>query len=281
MMSVQEALSRHLTSTRPSEAAAVLETLPDRVVAATLADMDVRVAATVLARMAPHRAVEVLELQRETFAPVVEALGVGIAATLLRRVEPESRQRLLDSLEPGVGEPLRHLLNFPDHTAGALMDPQVLALPEDMEIREAVAQIRKHPDHVRYALYVVDRQQRLVGTISIRELFLANPKKLLGTVATTHVLSIRADLDHRSVVEHPAWNEAPSLPVVDASGVYVGAIRYRMWRRVVAQLATRGDDTTRTVEALGDLFWAGIVSMVGAVTQAAVRPIPSGLHDSR
>ncbi len=281
MMSVQQALSRHLTSTRPGEAAAVLDTLPDPVVAATLADMDVPLAATVLARMAPHRAVKVLELQSESFAPVVESLGVGIAATLLRRVDSKARKRLLDSLQPGVGEPLRHLLDFPDHTAGAIMDPQVLALPEDMKIRDAVAQIRRHPDHVRYALYVVDRLHRLVGTISIRELLLANPKDVLGSVATANVLSIRADLDHRSVVEHPAWNEAPSLPVVDAAGIYVGAIRYRMWRRVVAQLATRGDETTRTVEALGDLFWAGIVSVVGAVTQAAVRPIPSGLHDRR
>ena len=212
-------------------------------------------------------------LDRDRAAGIVRELGVDSGVILLRRMESEARDKLVDSLEPELARSLRSLLRYPEDTAGALMDPEVLALPGDLSIRAALGHLRGHPENVRYNLYVIDREQRLSGVLNLRELLLARPKDLLREIAHPKVHSIQARAGRSEVLAHPAWNHARSVPVIDGKGVYLGAVRYQTLRRLENELREGGPaHSATTVEALGDLFSAGIGGVVVALGTSASRP---------
>ena len=221
-----------------------------------------------LRHAAPHRTASILtKLKPERAGPIVAELEQDMAASVLRRIDEAARQELLAALAPGPARSLKSLLRFPEGTAGALMDPNVLALPGDLTADDAHAHIRESPENVRYNLYVVDREQVLIGVLNLRELLLARRKDLLRSIAHPEVLSIRADADRHVILDHPAWNEARSVPVVDEHGLYLGAVRYQTMRRLEEELrAGDGDGGVSTVDALGDLFSTGVVGVFGALT---------------
>ena len=78
--------------------------------------------------------------------------------------------------------------------------------------------------------------------------------------------------DRTAVLKHPAWKEAHSLPVVDGSGTYLGAIRYRTWRLLEEEASrARARRDATTADALGDLLATGVAGVVGGLTDLASR----------
>ena len=253
--------------------------MPDGEALEVLAAAPAPVAAEAVRHMAPDRAASMLAgLERDLAVPVIERLNPDRAANILRRVEEETREALVGSLAAGSSRAVRTLLSFPEGTAGSLMNPTVLALPEDISAEEALAHMRKAPENVRYNLYVVDREQVLVGVLNLRELLLAGRKDLLRSIAHRDVRSISAKAGRHTILTHPAWRDARSVPVVDQRGVYLGAVRYQTMRRLEEELrGAEPESSAPTVEALGDLFSTGIASVFGALAASAVRPFPGGV----
>lgn len=256
---LERRLARRLLEGHPEDAARALETLSDEQSLALLSGLAPEAVVAILPRIASHRAAHLLAgLPRDTVAPVVTGLGLEPAAHMLRRLDPPACETVLASLDERTAHPLRTLLSFAEGSAGSIMDPFVLALPGDTTVKQAEKLIRESPERVRYNLYVVDRDHRLTGVLTLRDLLLADDADRLGDIANRDVRSIVAEADRRAVLVHPAWRVAHSLPVVDESGVYLGAVRYRTLRRLEEEFRKRSAGQVTTGEALGELFWAGL-----------------------
>jgi magnesium transporter len=268
-MSLESRLEQELVRAHPDRAAAVLDRVPSGDSARVLAGVPAGQAAAVIARMAPHLGATALEqLRPERAAEVVALLDLNVASRLWRRFSDDRRAALMDILPSRVAAALRALLQFPEKTAGALMDPGVLALPGDLTAREALARVREVPEQVRYNLYVVDRDQVLVGVLNLRELLLARPQACLTDVMTRDPVRLVAQADQLVVVSHPVWKDVRAIPVVDDQGCYLGAVRYRTLRQIEEELfGARGEDGDAS-EALGQLFAAGAAGLLDALTGA-------------
>jgi len=264
-LSLRTRLADLLAREHPEEAAAELERLPVERVARFVARQPAERVGALLRRMDPRFAALVAEqLGAAVMVSAVDTLDLDVAARLLRRLEEPVRQAVL-AADPQRGEALRRLLSFPEHTAGALLDPAVLALAQDLSSRDALARIREDPEHARYNLYVVDRDGLLVGALNLRELLLARPRATLSELMVRDPQCIRADADRLAIVSHPGWHEVHALPVVDAAGVYLGAIRYRTLRALEDQLRPDAANDARTAEALGELFSTAAAGLLEAV----------------
>lgn len=272
-MSLRRDLAIDLVEKHPDEAAVILESLDATSAAGFLAGLPVETAAQVLRRITAHPAAALLErLPPERAAAIGDRLPVDVASTYLRHLPAAARQRIIALLEPARARSLSTLLRFPDDTAGALMDPEVLALPLDLTVREAVERVRASARHARYNVYVVDRDDRLVGALNLRELLLAKPRNPITGIMHGEVMQIAAETDWRGVVAHPGWREVHSLPVVDRGGTYLGAIRYRTLRRLEARMHEQRPESDLTARALGELFWTGVSGVVGALAGGSSAP---------
>lgn len=268
-MEIVSTLAEALVQAHPAEAAAVLEDLEPKASASLLAGAAPENVAGILEHISPFAASEiVMALGPDRAARPLRGLGADLAAALLRRIPSDRRESLLHALDDEVQRPIRLLLRYPDATAGSRMDPDVMALPQDLRCDTALSRLRRAPERVIYNLYVLDRGRLLVGVLNLRELLLARPDAPLNSVMNSDVQSLRADSDLHRILNHPGWREVHSLPVVDEAGRFLGALRYRSLRRIEEEL--RGLNSAAagpaTAEALGDLFWTGVAGLIEAVS---------------
>lgn len=271
-MTLVSRLGEELMRNHPERAAAVLERLGSTESIRTLSKGDPREASAVLRRMVLPMAVAVLEgLGLDRAIEVVKALELDIASRLIRPLAEPRRIAILERLPPKEMRALGALLRFRENTAGSLMDPNVMALPEDLTAREALARVREEPDSARYNLYVTDREQKLVGAMNLRELFLARPQTRLCDLMVRDPQCLDANDDRAAVIAHPGWKEVHSLPVVDSRRCYLGAVRYRTLRGLEQALLGAKQEDGNASEALGELFAAGASGLLDALSGAAAQ----------
>lgn len=279
-MSLENRFAQYVLEHHPGEAVASLERLDQAEVVDRLSRGPVEGAATILRRLSPQYACAVLGgVDPQRAARMLESLPNDVAARVIRRAEDDVRDAILELLGSRTAQLLRAVLEFPEGSAGALMDPEILALPRELSAREALARIRKTPDTVRYNVYVVDQDQRLVGALNLRELLCARARSLLSELMVREPHRLQARADRQSVVSHPGWQEVHALPVVDESNVYLGAIRYRVLRRLERDMLDRQGGDIDTGSALGQVIAVGAMGVIDALAGSAP-PRIDGRKDS-
>jgi magnesium transporter len=273
-MSIDLEVARRFIEDHPAEAAATLEQVSFGDAAALLAELDPSLASRAVGRFSASLAVEcLLEMPQENVTSLLERLPLDVAARMLRRADAHTREVWLEALSGERAGILRRKLRYPPGTAGALADPLVLALPEDQTVADAQKQLHRSASRAYYYIYVVDREQRLVGALDIRELFLSQAKKTLRDVMRQDLVRLSALSDLNTILTHPGWRDLDALPVVDAQGVFFGIVRHRLVRQLTGH--TPGDGVEPMVGALvnlGELYWTGLSAFLAGVNAPAQPP---------
>lgn len=269
-MALIRQLAENLIGDHPEQAAVVLERLGVDETARLLERSRPASGAQLVRRLSPQFAATALsKLAIGQCARIIDALDSSVAARLLRRLGADVQAELLESISPKHSSGLRALLRFPENTAGALMDPEVLALPQDLTQRQALERIRESPEHARYNLYIVDGEQRLVGVLNLRELLIAKARAPLSALMVRNPQRLPATADRASILAHPGWKNVHSLPVIDEEGGYLGAVRYRALRELEAELLSSRSSDEDASHALGQLLAAGAGALLDAFSGPA------------
>ncbi|MCA9455700.1 MAG: magnesium transporter [Nitrospiraceae bacterium] len=213
--------ARHLESLDPHEAASLLEALPGEEIAG------------VLEHCLPVSTAKIIEeLSKDLGAGVLGAMNATSAIGVLRQFEEPVRQDVLDRLDNPMGATLRRALRYSPNTAGSLADPQVFTLPPDIAVEEAVDRIRTYGQKAMYYVYVIDRDSKLEGVLTLRQLLIDRSDHLVGTLMETQIITLSAEANLEEILKHSEWSRFHTLPVVDRWGTFFGALRYRMLRRI-------------------------------------------------
>jgi magnesium transporter len=95
-----------------------------------------------------------------------------------------------------------------------------------MTVADALAAIRMlKPDSEEiYHLFVVDQHGKLAGSISFRQLVMADPSALLQDVMDPEVISVLVGVDQEEAARIVSRYDLLALPVVDETGLLVGVI---------------------------------------------------------
>ena len=120
---------------------------------------------------------------------------------------------------------VENLLEYPEQTAGRIMNPHVFALAEDMTVGEAITALQSSRDvEMVFYLYIVDARGHLVGVTSLRRLLLVSPETPLKRIMTPEPISARVDMDQEEVARLVASYNLLAIPVVDEANKLVGVI---------------------------------------------------------
>lgn len=283
-MNANDELGRTFAEVHPADAARVLERAIPEEAAAFLKDIPIAAAVEVVQRMnVGFAAASLSALEIGHAVNVIEGLPLYHAAHLLRHSNPRTAEKLLESVAEKVARPLKRLLRYREGTAGALADPQVLTLPDDMTVAEAQKQLRRLARDASTSLYVTDRDHRLVGVISIRELLLARSKQTLDSVMQKQPTRLNANSDLADVAVDPAWLEFDMLPVVDKANAFLGAIRHKTIRQWTD---SHGEGPSLvflldTALSIADMYWRSVSGLAAGLAVAAAAQRDDRSHESR
>ena len=274
-MRAEELLGIEFLRTHPEDAARVLERFAPAESAGLLSGTPSLVAAAIVEHMVLTGAASCLAaMPVESAATILAEMSLDQSAALLRRVPNDVAERIIERAPRNVvTAALRMLVAYPEGTAGALVDPTILTLPVDLSCAEALERVRREPKNAIYYLYVVDREQRLVGVLNLRELMLAEGAQPLAKAMHSTVARLRSDAGEEEILAHPGWREYHALPVVDETGRFVGGIRYETLRRLEhgRSEAATVNPLVATAMSFGEMYWISLRGVIAGVGDLAAR----------
>jgi Mg/Co/Ni transporter MgtE len=189
--------------------------------------MDNEVAAELLSEVEPGIQTRIIEsLKADKAADILEEMEPSEAADLLNELEEERSEQILEKMQPEEKEEVEELLEFRDDTAGGLMDPGYLALPEHATVAEALEELKKNEEIVEdlHMLFLVDGDGRLRFTVPIGKLFFASSDTPLKDLASEPLLYVYPDEEQDRITELFDKYNLLTLPVVDPEQRLIGVI---------------------------------------------------------
>jgi magnesium transporter len=245
-----------------------------------------------LSELGPENGARLLaDRPAEDIARYLQELPSDDAAALVDYLPEELSAPVLELMRKKEAEGVENLLEYPEQTAGRIMNPNVFALSEDMTAGESITALQTSRDvEMVFYLYVVDSRRHLVGVVSLRRLLLVSPDTPLKRIMTTDVISVRVDTDQEEVARNVASYNLLAIPVVDEENKLVGVITVDDVIDVIKDEAT--EDLYRLAGVAGDervftapseslrkrLPWLG-VNLVTAFLAASVVKLFEGTID--
>ena len=105
------------------------------------------------------------------------------------------------------------------------MTTEFFALSEDATAQEAIRRLQLATDaEMVFYIYVTDKDERLVGVLSLRQLLTVPPTTPLKNIATRDVISVTVDMDQEEVARQVASYNLLAIPVIDNDNRLVGII---------------------------------------------------------
>jgi len=160
-------------------------------------------------------------------AMLIKDLPDDDQAYILTSFSDERSQEILKLMKPEDSAEVQDLLQYEPKTAGAIMTTDYFALPSDTTAQEAIRKLQKATDtgNVFY-VYVTDKEEKLVGVLSLRQLLLVPPDKNLGSMIAQaqDVISVTTDTDQEEVAKLVARYNLLAIPVVEKDNTLVGII---------------------------------------------------------
>ncbi|MBK7943530.1 MAG: magnesium transporter [Flavobacteriales bacterium] len=165
------------------------------------------------------------------------------AADVMADLPEEKAKEVLDLLDDAEqADDIEELLRYQEGTAGALMAKELVSVRADASVARAIVEMRqqaREADHV-YTVYVVDKDDRLVGILPLKELLFSaeSTRTLIKHICETDVVHVRVDTDAEEVVNLMKKYDVVVLPVVDKDGRLVGRITFDDVMDVMQEEAT-------------------------------------------
>ncbi len=202
------------------------------------------------------------ELPVETLAEAVRELESDDAVALLEALEPDEQAEVLDALPAHERVVLRRSLDYPEDSAGRLMQTTLIATPPFWTAGQVLDFFRDtDPDILPdsfFEVFVVDPGYRLLGTVFLDALVRARPSARLDEIMQADRRRLRATDDAAEAARLFERYNLVSAPVVDAAERLVGVITIDDIVDVIQEAASEEIKALGGVnpeEELSDSFW--------------------------
>lgn len=225
--------------------------LGDEALAILLARLDDRDAAGILIRMSAEQAADVLEQ--------IDPDDAADIFTEVTAADPNAADTILIEMEPSEAAEIQDLMTYGPDTAGGMMTPEFVAVYPEVRADEAITALRQvaaETEHLNY-VYVVDRNERLIGALSLHSLVLSPPDTPVGELVAPDTWSVRVDDDQELAARIVSERDLLAIPVVDHEGRLVGVITHDDIDEILEE------EATEDIERLG-----GSSPLVGSYMRA-------------
>lgn len=167
-------------------------------------------------------------LPKQNLIQVLSQMHSDDQTDLFKYLPYSLQQSIYTELSPEIQEQIQHLAKYPEESAGAIMSSDYVAVSPELNITQAIEQIRKIAKNREtvYLIYVVDPDHKLLGVASLREMILADPNQNITDVMRTDLIMGDVNEDQESIAEKLHYYDFIALPIVDQQQRLVGIVTY-------------------------------------------------------
>ena len=153
------------------------------------------------------------EMYLDDTVDVLEEMPANVVDRLLMVTDEEKRVQI------------NQLLQYPEDSAGSVMNVDYIALSKDMTVEESILKIRQVGlnRETIYTCYVTEKR-KLIGEVDIKELLTTGESRLIEEIMDTNILYAHTTDDQEDVARTIMKYGLIALPIVDHELCMVGIV---------------------------------------------------------
>ena len=198
------------------EATYIVKLLDSEVTSEILIELDEDFRERILDNLSPSEiADELEEMDTDDAADIIAELDDDIQKQVIRHIEDE--EHAADIVD---------LLRYDEDTAGGLMAKELVSVKETWTVAGCVREMRRQAENVTrvHSIYVTDKEGRLKGRLSLKDLLTAPGRAHISEVYIPKVDYVRVNTEADEVARIMQKYDLEAIPVVDEDGILVGRI---------------------------------------------------------
>lgn len=187
------------------------------------------IAADVLVELEDDLREELLKIHspKEIAEEFVDNMDSDDAADIISELPETKKQEVLSHLEDqDLASDIVDLLNYDEDTAGGLMAKELIKVNSNWSVMRCVKEMRRQAEDVElvYTIYVVDDNNVLLGTLSLKRLLLTDSKAIISHIMKEDIIKVSATMNQEEVANTMNKYDLIVLPVVNDLNQLIGRI---------------------------------------------------------
>ena len=171
---------------------------------------------------------------------IIDELNFDDMIDVLEEMPANVVTKVLASTPANERKLINEFLRYPESSAGSIMTIEYVVLKPEMNVREALDQIKKigMDKETIYTCYVENDYKTLIGFVSLRTLVVSDADKLIKDIMIDDVVSVNTLDDQEEVADKFVRYGYIAIPVVDGEHRLCGIITFDDIMSVVESEAT-------------------------------------------
>ena len=223
----QQGLEADILSLHPADIADIFEILSQEDRKILFSILQNRLPPDTLASLDEQVLKDVIENYKPTIlADLIGQLDTDDAAYILETLDTKKRTDLLNQISSDARNLIIQALEFPEMSAGRLMQRDYVAVPRYWNVGQVIDYLRgsiKVPDQF-YAIFIVDPRHIPVGTIPLHKLMRSERKVVLSDIMTTEPVVVPVSMDQEDMAFLFEQYDLTSAPVVNSQNRLIGMV---------------------------------------------------------
>ena len=207
-----------MSELHPADLAEILSDLSRQEGSMLLESLDNEALADALEEVEPEFQASLVErIPDERLADVLEEMEADEAADLLAELPEERSQELLKLMEAADAEDIKKLLEYPEDSAGGIMNTSFFAVSPDLNTEQVLTLLRTTAEEFEtvFYIYVLDQNNDLAGVFSLRELVMAQPATKVSDLMEPRVVTVDLNDSQEDCAQVISKYNLIAVPVVD------------------------------------------------------------------
>ncbi|WP_211242124.1 magnesium transporter [Pontimicrobium aquaticum] len=166
-------------------------------------------------------------LSAKEIAEEIEELDTDDAADMIMELPEERQEEVISNIEDEEHKAeIEELLAYDEDTAGGLMAKELVKVYETWTVAGCMRRIRGQAKDVTrvHSIYVVDKQEKLIGRLSLKDLIVAKSDQKIADIAKDNVDFVNVNDDAEDVAKVMSKYDLEAIPVVDDEQTLLGRI---------------------------------------------------------
>ncbi len=191
------------------------------------------------------------DLPNDVLARIVTALDTDDAAYVMEGLEEEDQRDVLSQMPSSDRAALEKNLEYPEETAGRLMQTDFVAVPRFWTVGQVIDHMREAEDlpETFSDIFVIDPAFRVLGSVDLSRLLRTKRHVNIGSIMDADRHVVLATSDQEEMARQFERYDLKSAPVVDANDRLVGVVTVD---DVVEVIGEETEEDLRRLSGLGD-----------------------------
>ena len=157
---------------------------------------------------------------------IVDELYLDDVVDIIEEMPANVVNRILKYTDSATRNMINEVLKYPKDSAGSIMTVEYVDLKKDMTVEDAFDKIRKTgvDKETIYTCYVTNKNRKLLGIVTVKDLLLAEKNTTLGDIMKTNIIYATTLEDKEVVARKFEKYDFIAMPVVDKELRLVGII---------------------------------------------------------